>query len=297
MKPRKTYLLILPVLFYWSSMAINPPNPEKKKLDIKGTLILNIAADALVLRPDWGSNINKTDHEPELKASQSFYNDLSEEIRKLSKEQTIKSLHNYVDTMRGFSASVYSRGADAIHYFNSFIPFYSRKIVDKNGSIQLCDDGSQILKEAGELSTSVNKPRSHLFTYNDPEIKQVPGQVQMIVQDHKSVYNIHTGPKPVRGTYIVRIGMDDPEGFKNARFEVKVNDVVCRQIEDMSGDPAYKYDNTRKWEFVTNVSETGARVMQFSADLHSVKNGYNQISIVNLQPDVQSVTWLEVHIE
>ncbi len=208
-----------------------------------------------------------------------------------------KSMFSNVETLRGFSASAYSRGADAIYYFNSFIPVYSRKIVDKNGNIQLCDDSSLILKEAGELSTSVDKPRSHLFTYNDPEIKQVSGQIQKIVQDNKNVFNIFTGPKPKKGSYIVRVGLDELEGFKNARFEVKVNDVVCRQIEDMPRDPAYKYDNTRKWEFVTNVSETGARVMQFKADLKAVKEGYNRISIVNSQSEEQALTWLEVHID
>lgn len=208
-----------------------------------------------------------------------------------------KMIFSNIETMRGFAASTYSRGADVIYYFNSFIPVYSRKVVDKNGNIQLFDDGPQILKDAGKLATSVNKPRSHLYTYNDPEVKQISGQIQKIVPDNKSLFNLYTGPKPSIGNYIVRIGLDLSEGYEQARFEVKINDVVCQQIEDMPRDPAYKYDNTKKWEFVTNISETGARVMQFKADLKAVKDGYNQIDILNTQSREQSLTWLEVHID
>jgi len=213
------------------------------------------------------------------------------------KDEYQKMMHSNVDLLRGFSASAYHRGADAIYLFNNFNPVYNRKIVSPDGTINITDDKQPILKEAGKLSTSLNKPRSHVLTYNHPDNKPVSTDTPKLIQDIKNEFNIHSGTKPDKGNYTIRIGLDSLNGFENAHLEVKVNDRLCMQIDDMPRDPAYIYNKTKKYDLVTNVSETGARVMQFRADLNAVKNGYNHISIINTQKEEQLISWLEVYIE
>ena len=216
--------------------------------------------------------------------------------RKSFRNQYHKTMLSNIESMLGFSASAYNRGADAIYYFNNFDPVSRRKIVNPDGTVSITDDKQRILKEAGKLSTVMNKPRCHLFSYKDPDIKSASTASSKLPQGVKNEYSIHSGPKPEEGNYIIRIGLESLIGYEDAILEVTLNEKPCQQIEDMPRDPAYKYDNTKKWEVVTNVSETGARMMQFSADLNEVKEGYNRIGITNNQKEEQEITWLEVYI-
>jgi len=215
----------------------------------------------------------------------------------IAKNDYIKQMPADIETMRGFTVSAYNRGADAIYIFNHFLPTYKMKIVKPDGSIYFNNDKKKVLNEAGELSTSLGKPRTHVFTYAEPDIKPIPLKALALLKDIKNEFIIHSGPKPSKGNYTIRIGLEMLKGFENAHFSVKINDKDCQQIEDVPRDPSYVYNTTTKWHVVSNVSETGARVMQFKADLKAVKDEYNRISIVNIQSEEQALTWLEVHID
>ncbi len=215
----------------------------------------------------------------------------------IAKNTYLKQMYSNIETMRGFSISAYNRGADAIYVYNHFMPTYKLKIIKPDGTIYFTSDKQKVLNEIGELSTSLGKPRTHVYTYPDPDVKPMATKALPLLKDIKNEFNIHSGPKPLTGNYTIRIGLELLKGFENARFSVTVNDNECQQIEDVPKDPSYVYNTTTKWHVVTNISETGARVMQFKADLTAVKNGYNQIRIVNTQNEEQAITWLEVHID
>ena len=215
----------------------------------------------------------------------------------IATDKYLKMMKSNIETMRGFTVSAYDRGADAVYFFNNFDPSYDRKIINQDGTFQIVNDKLMILNETGKNATSLGKPRSHVYTYNNPDIKPSPTNGPVLLKDIENEFDIYTGPKPGKGNFIIRIGLESLKGFENARLDVKINGKNCQQIEDMQRDPAYKYDNTKIWEIVKNVSETSARMMQFKVELSSVKNGYNRIVVVNSQKEEQSMTWLEVYIE
>lgn len=214
-----------------------------------------------------------------------------------AKNDYIKQMPIDIESMRGFAISAYSQGADAIYIFNHFLPTYKMKMVNPDGTIYFTNDKQKVLNEVGELSTSLGKSRTHVYTYPDPDIKPMPKKALPLLKNIKNDFNIHSGPNPSKGNYTIRVGLESLKGFGIAHLSVKINNIDCQQIEDVPRDPSYVYNTTTKWHVVTNVSETGARVMQFKANLKAVKNGYNQISIVNTQNEEQAITWLEVHVD
>jgi len=209
----------------------------------------------------------------------------------------LKGMQNTVESMRGFSISAYSRGADAVYLFNNFLPTYKRKLISKEGKVTIRDDKPLILSETGRFSSAINKPRTHVLTFPDPDIAGKPTGSISLPNKIEKYFSIHSGPKPTNGNYIIRIGLDASNSIKEANLEVKLNNIPCVQIEDVVKDPSYQYDNKKSWDIVTDVSETSARVLQFKVDLKNIKNGYNLITIINTQNEVQKMTWLEIYID
>jgi len=178
--------------------------------------------------------------------------------------------------------------------------------VNPDGSTVKVNDKPAIINEGGKLSTIEGKPRRHVFTFNDPDIIDPrPFTALVLKKEDKFEFDIYSGPKPsggdYKGNYIVRVALGPMTGYKDADLEVKVNDKSCRQIEDMPRDPAFNYEEALKRgrysRIVQNVSETGVRMMQFKADLKTIINGYNHISIINNQKEEQEITWLEVYLD
>ena len=149
------------------------------------------------------------------------------------------------------------------------------------------------------MSTIKDKPRRHLYTFNDPDIKGSieAGQPIKIVKGSTGTFRIYTGPKTAKGDYIVRIGLEILNGYQDARFSVKVNNSITTPISDLPTDSLYKFDPVASFQTVKNVSEVAARIMQFKADTQTVQNGYNNIAVSNLLDDEQKIIWMEVYVE
>lgn len=216
---------------------------------------------------------------------------------KIAKNKYLKAMKSSVETMRGFTVAAYSRGADAIYLFNNFDPSYKQKLIKQNGAIEIVDSKLPILNEAGELATSLSTPRKHVITFADPDTTMSREEAPVLLKGVENRFDIYTGPRPQHGDFIIHIGLDSNDGFESADLDVKLNGEECWQLEDLPRDPAYEYDNTKIWDIVMNVSETGARMLQFKADPNSVKEGYNQIFISNNEREEQTVTWLEVYVD
>jgi hypothetical protein len=215
---------------------------------------------------------------------------------KIASNKYLKSMKTNVETMRAFTVSAYSRGADAIYLFNNFDPSYKRKIIDMDGSVTIFDDKLPVLNEAGMLNTALAGPRSHVYTFNDPDTIPTRGEAPILTKGIEMEFDIYTGPQSKSGEYIIRIGLDAMDAFHNLKLDVKLNGISCQEIGDMPRDSSYQYDNSKIWDIAMNVSETSARVMQFKADEKSVKDGENRLSITNNQTKSQRITWLEAYI-
>ncbi len=216
---------------------------------------------------------------------------------KIAENKYLKSMKSSAESMCGFTVASYSRGADAIYLFNNFDPSYKQKIIKEDGEIEVVDDKLSILREAGNLESSLNAPRKHVYTFTNPDTILSRKDAPALPQGEEKIFKIYTGTQSAQGEFVIRVGLDSKEGFESAKLKVKLNNKNCSQIEDLPRDPAYEYDNTKIWDIVMNVSETGARVMQFKADINSVKEGYNLISVTNINEEIQAVTWLEVYID
>ncbi len=170
------------------------------------------------------------------------------------------------------------------------------KVVDPDGTIHYTEEKQKAINEIGELSTLLGKQRIHVVTYHDPDINPIRQELLILLKDTGNRFSIYTGPKPTE-KFVIRVGLELKEGLKNADLSVKINGLECKLIDDMPRDSFYEYDNTIVWHVVSTAAETGARVMQFAADLQTVKDGYNQIAVKNTKGENQAITWLEVQID
>ena len=208
-----------------------------------------------------------------------------------------RDMVNSIETMRAFAISAYHRGAGSVYLFNNHSFTFEKKIVNPDGSTEKVNDKPVIIREGGKLSTIIGKPRRHVLTFTNPDIKRVSNDAPVLKKNDITEYMMYTGPKPSNGNYIVRIALELLPGYNSADFGVMVNDKPCTQIDDMPVDTAFKYENANDTGATRNVSEMGARVMQFRADLKAVNDGYNSIKIVNNKEEEQEVNWLEIYID
>lgn len=212
-------------------------------------------------------------------------------------------MHNLIETMRAFTISAYSRGAGSVYLFNHFgFKWFEKKYIYTDGSTKIVNDKPLILKEGGKLSTVIDKPRRHVLTFTDPDINGKDVEVSLpsiITKEKPGLFRIYTGPRTQKSVYIVRIGLESLEGFREAEFAVKVNNHISTPINDMTTDWAFIYKNITisRTEVVKNVSEIAPRVMQFKADPKYIQNGYNDITVSNQRDDEQRIIWLEVYME
>ena len=215
----------------------------------------------------------------------------------VARDKHVKQMQATIETMRGFAVSTYSRGADAVYIFNNFLSPYRKKTIAPDGTVSQIDSKQETLREIGRLSTSLGIPRTHVLTYTDPDLQTMAPKPPVLIQAEPAEFKIHIGPKPEKGGGVIHLGLDSRPGAERADFSVKINDTPCQQVEDAPRDPKYCYDNTKVWHVVRHVSETGARVMRFRADLNHLESGYNRISITNQKGEEQVLTWLEIHLE
>ena len=212
------------------------------------------------------------------------------------KNKSKRHMLNSIETMRAFSISAYSRGAGSVYLFNNHSFTFNKKIVNADGTISIVNDKPAIIKEGGKLSTVKGKPRRHVFTFTNPDLKSAPVIPTELKKDSENKYTIYTGPKSGSRNYIIRVALELMPAFENADLEVKINDNSCIQIEDMPRDPTYMFEFVKTTD-VGDASETGARVMQFRADLKAVKDGHNTISVLNKKQEAQEISWLEVYLD
>lgn len=216
----------------------------------------------------------------------------------IARNKFVKQMQATAETMRGFAVSAFDRGADAIYIYNNFLSPYRVKAFAPDGTVSHAYSKEETLHDIGRLSTCLGKPRTHVLTYTDPEIQQTaPREAPPLPTGAPQEFKIHIGPKPQEGRCVVRTALDSRPGVEQTLLSVSINGATCRQIEEPPRDPRYVYDNTKVWDIVWHVSETGARVLQFEADLKDLVAGSNRLSITINAKEAQALTWLELHLE
>lgn len=212
----------------------------------------------------------------------------------LAQNKTLKQMNATVETLRGWAASAYSRGADAVYIFNNFMIPYKTQAVHPDGRVTYTNDRQEALRELGSLATVLGKPRTHVLTFTAPDLHPEPEEPRPLPPDAAQAFDLHIGPRPEGGRCAVRVGLDAAPGLSDARLAVTVNGAACRPLGDLPRDPRYTYDNTRIWHVVRGVAETGARVLAFEVPPAALKDGYNRITVTNGITTPLAMTWLEL---
>ena len=79
---------------------------------------------------------------------------------------------------------------------------------------------------------------------------------------------------------------------------VEVNKTETKRIENIKAQKVLNLDEKSAGvEFIEHISEAADCVMQFEADLSSVKSGFNSFKIASGKEKLCKVRWIEIQAE
>lgn len=205
--------------------------------------------------------------------------------------------HN-MEAMRGFAAAMFDRGADGIYLFNHFAPVSNNvRLRTPEGKTTNDCTVAELLSAAGDMAGATNKSRVHALAIHDmvPDKSSYRPLLPAALELNKPVaFKLHTGPKPVSGRYVIRVGLEKSDDLSAVKLDVKINGSACRAVADM---PLPAKPDPRLEQPRMNTCEVAPRIMQFEAPLTAVVRGYNTVDLTVVQGNAQTAIWLEVLIE
>lgn len=185
-------------------------------------------------------------------------------------------INNNIETMRGFTAAMLYRGANQIYLFNH---------MDSGTTIDNPDDYIKILHQAADINMVIDKPRRHIVTFHDtvpPGVARPLLLKKVVQEDHiPAQFRIYTGPQPTTGKTIIRVGLVDQQGVKDANFFARMNSAECQMLPDIPnpGSVCHSF-----------------RVIQFEVPLWAMQPGYNLAEIFLDKGPKQEIDWVEIYI-
>jgi len=122
-------------------------------------------------------------------------------------------------SVRGFAASMWGRGANAIYLFNFMDP---APMVGGRPAYR------QLLEEGLGVSVVSRSPRRHVLTYRDTVAAGVSAEVRLPFESAAgSTFRLHLGRQPANSRAEVVLGLADGPGVAVAAFAVAVNQANC----------------------------------------------------------------------
>ena len=204
-----------------------------------------------------------------------------------------------LEQFKGFVSASYAKGADGIYLFNHFLPDN-----DHGGTTYYVDRAGYKTREfvmtekllaADSQAKAEEGTRVYVHTCRDSENTLYP--ISIGKTSYKFTINTGTAPE---NEYIVRVGIDACEGYRDDLLSVKVNGFRTEQTFDVTAEGGFKWSKSDAAEPVAqHVSETCARVLQFSlADIDMLEDGENTIEILSKNTGFpQSIKWLEICVK
>ncbi len=200
--------------------------------------------------------------------------------------------------IRGFTASMLDRGADAIYLFNHFGPtdMLLSTLTVEEGADRNCTMGD-LLAMAGDPAKALTGPRRHVLTFRDPV---PPGSdyrppLPAELAPGKPVrFRLHIGPVPAGGTCILRVGLGNSAGFETATLKAAINTASCSETGDM---PRPAQSKPAQHGGHLHPAGVAPRMIQFKAAPATLRRGYNEIELELAKGNRQQVLWLESVID
>lgn len=205
-----------------------------------------------------------------------------------------------LETMRGFTTSMLSRGADAIYLFNHFARTDSKIWhLEPDGTRRSQHVVGDLLREAGSLQQSEGKPRRHILTYHDP-VPSDAGYIRPLPKSidpaQRAAFAIHTGPRPNTGRVFIRTGFDETPGYLDAVPKATLNGIACSSPVNLP-KPQPLEPPPKGFHPELNIANVAPRVVQFEAPLTALQSGYNQVELSLAAGNALQVIWLEIMID
>jgi hypothetical protein len=184
------------------------------------------------------------------------------------------ALANDLESVRGFAAALYYRGADQIYLFN---------FMDSE-TIPVSTSDYRVLLEKGMDKDAVTKlPRRHVATFHDTVPIGVSSGAQLPLETAAGgAVRLSIGPLPDKGKAVFLVGLAARDGVEKSVLNVTVNGEACAPIAD--GDAPTKYPGV-------------VRAVQCDCPLGGLKAGYNEFAIKQSGDAAgQQAVWAEVRI-
>ncbi len=184
------------------------------------------------------------------------------------------ALANDLESVRGFAAAAYYRGADQIYLFN---------FMDSE-TIPVSQSDYRVLLEQGMGPDIVTKlPRRHVATFHDTvPIGASNGAQLPLDMAVGGTVRLNIGPAPEKGKAVLLVGLAAHDGLDKALLNVAVNGQACAPTAD--ADTSAKYPGV-------------ARALQFDCPVATLKSGYNDFAVKqSADTPAQQVVWAELRI-
>ncbi len=184
------------------------------------------------------------------------------------------ALANDLESVRGFAAASYYRGADQIYLFN----FMDSETIPVSQS-----DYRTLLEQGMGRDTVTKLPRRHVATFHDTVPIGTSSGAQLPIETaNGGAVRLNIGPAPEKGKAVFLAGLAARDGVDKAVLNVTVNGEACPAVAD--GETPTKYPGV-------------VRAMQFECPVGALKAGYNEFGIRQAgdTPGQQAV-WAEVRI-
>ncbi len=185
-----------------------------------------------------------------------------------------KPIEQDINSIRGFAASAWQRGADAIYLFNFMDP------APMTGGKK----AYRTLLEVGlSRAVVVKQARRHEVTYRDTVAPGMSSEVRLPVDGLKGgTIRLHSGPKPKRAEAYVVLGLAQTDTMARSRFEVTINGQSCATASELADLSTFS---------------GVARGVRFACPTKAIRDGQNEIQFRQLPGEAeQKIVWIELQV-
>ena len=184
------------------------------------------------------------------------------------------ALANDLESLRGFAAASFHRGADQIYLFN---------FMDSE-TIPVSQSDYRILLEKGMDRDAVTRlPRRHVAAFRDTVPAGFPNGAQLPLETAAGgAIRLHIGPAPEKGKAVFLLGLAARNGLDKAVVNVTVNGRPCAPAADHPTPGNYP---------------GAARAAQWECPVDALTPGYNDFGITkDIGTPGQQAVWAELRI-
>ena len=183
---------------------------------------------------------------------------------------------NTLETLRGFAASCYHRGANGVYLFNW---------MDANDWPVSAKDYKLLLREGVGGKITASAARRHPVCFRDTVPKGFPSDTQLPADARAGkTFRIYIGPKPNSGKVWAIAGLAKRDGLASASFQAKLNGRILKADADL---PSTK-----------QLGGKAVRAIRFAIPLAAVRAGYNKLELRQAAgANGQQFVWVEIRVE